>query len=185
MIRTEGPSAAILELDGYAWRRPTRADRAALEELSALGPDAGLFNLPGPGEEFSRGVGGPGFRMPMLCIHGSRPVGVAAISHLNQRSMNAQLICAFKQPRLASHPLAIYVRHLFWSQPLHRVYVQFPVAGDATDYIDVLKRAGFVDEGVVTGYALVRGQPSDVAVLGILRREFEAWCLQNEKRLIL
>ncbi len=161
MIRTEVPSAAILELDGYAWRRPTRADRAALEELSALGPHAGLFNLPGPGE------------------------GVAAISHLNQRSMNAQLICAFKQPRLASHPLAIYVRHLFWSQPLHRVYVQFPVAGDATDYIDVLKRAGFVDEGVVTGYALVRGQPSDVAVLGILRREFEAWCLQNEKRLIL
>ncbi len=135
MIRTEVPSAAILELDGYAWRRPTRADRAALEELSALGPHAGLFNLPGPGE--------------------------------------------------ASHPLAIYVRHLFWSQPLHRVYVQFPVAEDATDYIDLLKRAGFVDEGVVTGYALVRGQPSDVAVLGILRREFEAWCLQNEKRLIL
>ncbi len=185
MIRTEVPSAAVLELDGFEWRRASRADRGAMDALVALSPFHGLFTFPDPGEEFSRGVGAPGFRMPMICLHDSKAVGVAAISHRNQRSMNAQLLCAFRQPRLAALPLATYVRHLFWLQPLHRIYAQCPAAAGATAYIDLLKRAGFVEEGVVTGYALVRGRPSDVAVLGVLRREFETWCQENETRLTL
>jgi hypothetical protein len=32
---------------------------------------------------------------------------------------------------------------------------------------------------------MIAGKPTDVAVLGLLRREFEAWCQEHEKRLAL
>jgi RimJ/RimL family protein N-acetyltransferase len=94
-------------------------------------------------------------------------------------------MCFFNKPAEAVKPLAVYVRHVFWSSPLHRVYVQLPLLAGATAYIRLLLGSGFQQEGVVRGHAYVDGRPRDVAVIGLLRRDFEAWCRENELRLAL
>jgi hypothetical protein len=121
----------------------------------------------------------------MLCLRGSKPVGAAATKQRNLRSLNLHLICFFADPVRAALPLAAYVRHLFWSQPLHRVYSQLPMVGGATAYVRLLKGVGFQEEGMVRGHAMVGGRPRDLVVLAVLRREFESWCRENEKRLTL
>jgi hypothetical protein len=178
-------SPAVLEIDGCGWRRAAPADASTLEGLAARNGNRVLFDLPGSADEFAARVGRPGFRLPMLCLRGSTPVGAAATTMRNNRSLNLRLMCFFAQPARASLSLAVYVRHLFWSLPLHRVYVQLPLTAGATAYTRMLIGAGFQEEGVVARHALLGGRPCDVAVLGVLRRDFEAWCLENESRLAL
>jgi hypothetical protein len=121
----------------------------------------------------------------MLCLRGSEPIGAAATNRRNHRSMNLRLLCFFAEPARSALPLAAYVRHLFWSLPLHRVYAQLPIVVGATAYVRMLKSAGFQEEGVVRGYAVAGGRPRDLALLGLLREEFETWCRENENRLAL
>lgn len=186
MIRlAAGPSPAVLEIDGFAWRIAGPSDAPALEALAARATNRLLFSLPGSESAFEAAVGWPGFKMPMLCLRGSKPVGAAATNLRNNHSLNVRLICFFAEPVRAFLPLATYVRHLFWSLPLHRVYCQFPMVAGATAYVRLLKGAGFQEEGVIRGHALVGGKPCDVAVLGLLRVEFESWCRENENRLAL
>jgi len=68
---------------------------------------------------------------------------------------------------------------------MHRIYVQMPVVNATAEYVQLLKSVGFEEEGVVSDHALIAGRTYEVTALGMLRREFEAWCLQNEKRLVL
>ena len=42
---------------------------------------------------------------------------------------------------------------------------------------------GFVEEGRLVDHAVVAGQSFYVTALGLLRSDFEAWCLVNEPRL--
>jgi hypothetical protein len=178
-------SAPVLAIDDYAWRTAITSDAAALEAIAAQGANRTLFGLPRSEQDFAERVGRAGFRLAMLCHHGDDVVGAAATTLRNHRSMNLQLVCFFAvdaRPQLA---LATYVRHVFWSLPMHRIFVQLPVVDGASSYIRMLKGAGFKEEGVVRGHALVAGQPADVAVLGVLREEFETWCLENEIRLAL
>jgi hypothetical protein len=185
VIEPARPSRGILEIDGYAWRQAVPSDAAALEALAARDGNRLLFNLPGSEGEFAVRVGRPGFRRAMLCLQGRKPVGAAATTLRDQRSLNLQLMCFFTQPARAVAPLAVYLRNLFWSSPLHRVYVQLPLVAGATSYIRLLTGAGFQQEGVVRGHGLVRGRPCGVALLGLLRRDFEAWCQEKESRLAL
>jgi hypothetical protein len=185
VIRPGRPSPAVLEIDGVAWRTAGPADAPALEALAARSSNRILFNLPESETAFANGVGRAGLRWPMLCLRGSKPVGAAATKLRNQRSLNVHLICFFADPLRAALPLAVYVRHLFWSLPLHRIYCQLPLVGGATSYVRLLRGAGFHEEGVIRGYAIAGGRPRDLAVLGVLREEFEIWCRENEKRLAL
>lgn len=153
--------------------------------LAAQGANRVLFDLPATQSEFAARVGRPGFRLPMLCLRDSEPVGVGATANRSQVSLNVRLKCFFAQPARAVLPLAAYVRHLFWSLPLHRVYTQFPVVTGAEAYVRLFTGAGFQEEGIVRGHALVEGHPRDLAVLGVLRGEFEAWCRENSSHLIL
>jgi hypothetical protein len=179
------PSRAVLDIDGFSWRQAVPSDAAVLEALAARDGNRLLFNLPASEQEFAVRVGRPGFRRAMLCFKERKPVGAAATTLRDQRSLNLQLMCFFAQPARAVAPLAVYVRHIFWSTPLHRIYVQLPVVAGATAYIRLLTAAGFQQEGVVRGHGLVGGRPTDVAVIGLLRRDFEAWCQENEIRLAL
>lgn len=185
MTEPARPSPGILGIDGFTWRQAIAEDAPTLEALAARDGNRSLFNLPASEEEFSARVGQPGFRRAMLCFNGTIPIGAAATTLRDQRSLNLQLMCFFDQPTRAVTPLAVYVRHLFWSVPLHRVYVQLPLVAGATSYLRLLTGAGFQKEGVVRGHALVGGRPRDVAVVGLLRRDFEAWCRENELRLAL
>ena len=179
------PTAGVLEIDGFAWRHAGPPDAPAFEALASRDGNRTLFNLPGSEEEFAARVNRPGFRLAMLCLRGQKPIGAAATFARDQRSLNLQLMCFFAQPAGSVLPLAVYVRHLFWSLPLHRIYVQLPLVGGAASYTRLLTSAGFQEEGVVRGHGLVRGRPCDVALLGLLRKDCEAWCQENESRLAL
>jgi hypothetical protein len=179
------PSPAVLEIDGFAWRTAAPADAPALEALAARESNRDLFALPESETRFADRVGRAGFRWPMLCTRGSKPIGAAATKLRNHRSLNVHLICFFADPIRASLPLATYVRHLFWSMALHRIHCQLPMVGGATEYVRLLTSTGFQEEGVIKQGVVVGGRPIDVAMLGLLREEFETWCRKNEKRLAL
>ena len=179
------PSPAVLEIDGFAWRTAQPSDAAALEALAAKAKNRILFRLPESEAAFEAAVGWPGFRLPMLCLRGSKAVGAAATSQRNHQSQNVRLTCFFADPAHAAVPLAAYVRHLFWMLPLHRVYCQFPMVAGAMAYVRLLKGAGFQGEGTIRGHAVIGGKPCDVAGVGVLRDEFDLWCTENETRLAL
>ena len=185
MKSAAGPTAGVLELDGFGWREARPTDAPKLEALASLDGNRTLFNLPGSEPEFAARVGGPGFRRAMLCFQDNATIGAAGTRSRDQRNANLQLMCFFAEPPKAVLPLAMYVRHLFWSAPLHRVYLQLPVVAGAPAYIGLLNSVGFQQEGLVRGHGLVGGEPCDVALLGLLRVDCEAWCQENESRLVL
>ena len=156
-----------------------------METLAAHGSNRVLFGLPGSEEEFTFGLQHGEIRRPMLCLQGTTAIGASAITNRNLRSLNLRLLCFFLHPDTALLPLAALVRHIFWVLPMHRIYVQLPLVRGATAYANLMRRAGFSDEGVVRAHARIGDRLYDVAALGILRREFEAWCLENEQRLAL
>lgn len=186
MINTAArPTPALLEIDGFLWRSAVPSDAAALEVLAARAKNRILFSLPESEAAFEAAVGRPGFRLPMLCLRDSKAVGAAATGQRNNHSQNLRLTCFFADPSQAATPLATYVRHLFWMLPLHRVYCQFPMVAGGSEYVNLLKASGFQEEGMIRGHAVIADKPCDVAVLGVLRDEFELWCRENEKRLAL
>src|SRR5258706_8923175 len=119
----------------------------------------------------------------MLCTHESRVIGAAATTRRDMRNRHVQLLCSFIDPATAARALAIYVRHLFWSMPFNRVHAQIPVADGAQAYVELMGRIGFANEGTVHDHALIGGRPHSVVVMGLLRREFEAWIEVDEKQL--
>jgi len=185
LSRPQVAALAVLELDGYAWRHAQAQDADVLERLAAAGSNRLLFTLPASTADFAAAISKPGFRQPMLCYHGTIPFGAAAYSLRNNHNLNLKLTCFFLQPELATLALAVYVRHLFWSLPMHRIHGQLPLVEAGPDYVRLLKAIGFREEGVVRGHVIVGGQPHDLAVMGVLREEFEDWCLTNESRLAL
>jgi len=182
---TGGPAPAILEIDGYAWKRASGPDAVAMEAVAAIGFNRLIFNLPASEDEFSKAVEGGSLRRPMVCRRDNQVIGAAAVTTRNQRSLNLQLVCWFVTPAHATLPLAVYLRHIFWSQVIHRVYAQFPVIDGSEQYAQLLLSVGFREEGVVRGHVLIDQRPHDLRGMAILRAEFDAWCLQEEPRLSL
>ena len=185
LTATADSLAPVLELDGFTWRFATPADGSLLDELAGCGANRTIFNLPGSPDEFAARVGGGGLRMAMLCVRDASAIGAAAFAARSHRDLNALLIGFFREPSTAVLPLAAYVRHLFWTLPLRRLHLQIPLVPGAADYVTLFKEAGFTQEGVVPDHALLAGRPCDVAVLGLLRTEFDAWCLTRQSRLVL
>jgi hypothetical protein len=179
------PLPPILEIGGIRWRSAQAGDAAVLDRLAALNAHRTLFNLPVSQEDFARRVDRPGFRLAMICSRAAEPMGAAAISMRNNRSLNVRLICFFAEPATATLALAAYVRHVFWTLPMHRIYAQLPMVPEAVAYGRLLTAAGFEEEGVVRAHALVAGRACDVAAYGLLRSDFEAWCEKNQSPLAL
>lgn len=185
MINRPAPAPAVLELDGFSWRDARSEDAEVLERLAAVGSNRPLFQLPMFTAEFMRAPSRPGFRQSMLCYHGEKEFGAAAYGMRNMQNLNVRLTCFFTEPARAAAALAIYVRHLFWGMPVHRIHAQLPVVDAGPAYVSLLRAVGFREEGVVRAHALMRGQSCDLAVLGVVREEFEAWCQTNERRLAI
>lgn len=174
-----------MELDGLRWRSADATDATEIASLVSSDHNRMLFGLPTSEEEIAVTIGKPGFRIPMLCLRGAEAIGVAATTRRDMRNGNVQLLCAFAEPKGSSLALAMYLRQLFWSWPFNRVHAQIPSIAGAPDHVQLLCSVGFQEEGVVRDHAVIDGRPVSVIVLGLLRRDFEAWCQTHETRLLL
>jgi len=56
--------------------------------------------------------------------------------------VNGYLLAFFREPEAATLALAMYVRHLFWSFPVQRLYTQFPLVGTGAAYLALYEAAG-------------------------------------------
>ena len=182
---SSGASAPVLEIAGCVWRDATAADAHSLAALADLNNHRAMFDLPRSEDEFAERVNRPGFVLAMLCLRGAKPVGVGATRLRNWRSLNLSLVSFFEEPASSTLLLAAYVRQVFWSLPMHRIYLQLPLVSGAEAYRRLFTSVGFIEEGVINGHGIAGAKPLDVAVLGILRRDFEDWCQRNESSLSL
>ena len=123
--------------------------------------------------------------LPMAILHGEHCVGMATTSLANVKSLNASVLAMFVEPSTAADGFALYLRHVFWNFPLHRVHAQVPLLDLTREYLTLFASVGFVDEGRLTDHAIVAGQPFDAAALGLLRSDFETWCAANAPELVL
>ena len=185
MSGVQAASPAVLALGGFAWRDATTGDAETLERLAGSGSNRRLFNLQTSAADFARALDQPDFRQPMICSQGSEAIGAAFFGLRSNRNLNLRLGCFFADLEGAALAVALYVRHLFWGLPLHRIHAQIPLLEGGPAYVSLLKGAGFREEGVVRGHVMFGGRPYDLAVLGVLREEFETWCLENESRIAL
>jgi hypothetical protein len=176
-----------MELGDFAIRRLSEDDFPTLRPLAEALP-ADIFAMPSTDTEFRAFVGEVASRvwsLPLVCVRAGDPVGMCFMNVAQFKNLNAYLVALFVQPEEAALPLALYIRHAFWSFPLHRLYVQLPATAAAIPHLETLERVGFQREGTLVAHVKAARGPQDVIVVGLLRDEFERWCKQNEPRLEL
>jgi hypothetical protein len=177
----------LINLDGDSLRRLTSDDLPAVLRLREAAPGE-MFHLPVGAAElaaFMDYLANRRWSMPMLCCHEGKPSGLCLMSMGQLKNLNSYLVPLFEQPATAERMLALYLRQAFWAFPLHRLYTQLPKTLEVEPHIDLLRRCGFKDEGRLVGHLEIKGRPVDVAVFGLLRGEFDAWCATNDPRLSL
>jgi [ribosomal protein S5]-alanine N-acetyltransferase len=162
---TEGDAPALLELGGdpevtrfFSWGPYTRLEQ----------PLAFVDSLRRQREE--------GTRLEFVVVDGEdRPVGVTGLSEFSLRDRRAVVGTWFgrahwgtgKNPESKALVLALAFRELnlgrvtAWANPTNGRSVA------------ALERLGFVHEGVLRGWHVHRGRPQDVAVLRVMREEWE------------
>jgi hypothetical protein len=181
------PAQGLMALEGASLRQLHIDDLPALLRLRAASPPS-LFELPGSEAEiggFVEGLAKKPWSLPMLCCHDDEPVGLCLMSVAQLKNLNAFLVAVFEQPASATGVLALYVRHAFWSYPLHRLYTQLPSTQVVKPHADLYSRVGFRPEGVLVKHIATQVGPADATVLGMLRDEFDEWCVTNQPELSL
>jgi hypothetical protein len=181
------PAQGLMERDGDSLRVLTVDDLPAVLRLRQATPPE-LFELPGSPAElggFVHGLANKPWSLPMLCCQDGEPVGLCLMSVAQLKNLNAYLVAVFEKPAAATGALALYVRHAFWSYPLHRLYAQLPSTREVEPHAELYSRAGFRREGVLVKHIAAADGPIDAVVLGILRGEFDAWCAGNRPELSL
>ncbi|MGH9086222.1 MAG: GNAT family N-acetyltransferase [Acidimicrobiales bacterium] len=182
------PVPAVVELDGWSLQ-PLVPDHAPLvaqllglrgnRYILEMAPDVGTIRT--ALAELPRQP----WSLPLAIVRDEELVGVATTALPNVKALHASLVALFVDPPSATLGLAMAVRHLLWSFPLHRLHAQVPAMDLTTEYVDLFRSVGFEDEGRFTAHAMIAGQPFDMVVLGLLRTDFERWCVDHEPRLRL
>ncbi len=121
--------------------------------------------------------------MPIAILKGEDLAGFGTTALPNLQALHASVAALFVDPAEGRTPLAMYLRHVFWSFPLRRLHTQVPELDLTREYIDLLQSVGFVVEGRLLEHANIGGQTFDVVALGLLRTDFEAWSAEHEPRL--
>ncbi len=123
--------------------------------------------------------------LPMALTRVGEPVGVAFTLGANVQNLNARLVLLARDPVLCTKLLPMYVRHVFWSFPVHRLYVQCPGDPSVAPYAELFRSSGFAAEGCLKGHQGMAGRYLDVLLFGLLRPDFERWCAEHEPALAL
>lgn len=179
---------AMVSLDGYELVPLEPSDAPQVLQLLELRGNRYLVELGASEHEVARllaELAQAPWSLPLAVLRGDECVGMATTSLANLKSLNASLLALFTDPPGSSLALALYLRHVFWNFPLHRLHTQVPSLDLTREYEDLYRSVGFVDEGRLVGHVVIAGRPFDVTVLGLLRADFEAWCATHEPRLSL
>ena len=183
------PAPAVVALDGYELVALEPADAPQVLELVALRGNRYLIDLGASEHEVARLIADLSqapWSLPLAVLHGDVCVGMATTSLANLKSLNASLLALFTDPPGSATALALYLRHVFWNFPLHRLHVQIPVSGPDPGV------RGAVPVGGLRGGGAPRRPRRDRRP--VLRRDgararsgpdFESWCVANEPRLAL
>ena len=180
-------SAGILELGDFSIRALGAEDFALVRALQPSTP-ADIFELPESDHAFRAFIadlGAKPWSLPFVCLRAAVPIGVCFMSVAQLKNLNAYLVALFSEPDAAAVPLALYIRHAFWSFPLHRLYAHVPALPAVIAHIETLVGVGFKHEGVLAAHVPSPDGPQDAIVLGLLREEFNVWCAQNQPALAL
>ena len=180
-------SAGILELGDFSIRALGAEDFGLVRALQPSTP-ADIFELPESDHAFRAFIadlGAKPWSLPFVCLRAAVPIGVCFMSVAQLKNLNAYLVAVFSDPADAAVPLALYIRHAFWSFPLHRLYAHVPALAAAIAHAEALARVGFKHEGVLAAHVPSPDGPQDAIVLGLLREEFNVWCAQNQPALAL
>jgi hypothetical protein len=181
------PAAGFLELDTCSLRRLTAHDWPIIKHLGDNAP-ADVFELPRTEaglDGFVADLTGKAWSLPLLSFDNGNPIGLCFMSITQVKDLNAYLVALFTKPAESRKALALYIRHAFWSYPLHRLYTQLPSSTVTAAHIDLLTSCGFEREGILREHITTDGDPQDAVVMGLLRDEFESWCVETEPRLSL
>jgi RimJ/RimL family protein N-acetyltransferase len=181
------PASGLLQLDDFSIRALGADDFSVVGPMAASAPHE-LFELPPTEAAFRALIGeltAKPWSLPFACFRGSEPVGICFMSVAQLKNLNAYLVALFLRPAEATVPLALYIRHAFWSFPLHRLYAQLPALAPVAPHVEALVRVGFKHEGILVAHLMASGKPHDAIAVGLLRDEFNLWCEQNEPRLAL
>jgi RimJ/RimL family protein N-acetyltransferase len=123
--------------------------------------------------------------LPCACLVDGRAIGVCFMRVPQLKHLSAYLVPLFADAGAAHRPLALYMRHAFWTFPLHKLYTHVPAHESAEPYASLLRRAGFREEGTLKDHAVAGDRTIDALLFGLLRAEFDAWCAAHEPRLLL
>lgn len=179
---------AVVELDGWALEPLVADDAPLVAQLLQQRGHQYMLEM-APDEMFIRSaiaeLAAQPLALPLMILRDQYCGGVATTALANVRTLSASLIALFVDPPGATLPLAMYVRQLFWTFPLRRLYAQVPAMDLTREYVDLLGSVGFVDEGRLVSHAEIGGQAFDVVTLGLLRQDFEDWCAVHQPRLAL
>jgi hypothetical protein len=176
-----------LEVEGVRLQRLTSREVTELVTLDGITLDGTRFETPKSEEaciSFVRTVNMHLWGLPMLAYRRESVLGMTRLTDTDPRSMSARLVAVYQSPEEAELPLAMYVRHAFWSFPLQRVYVRCPWLPELKPYRDLFLSTGFRQEGLLPKFHLANGARFDVAVLGLLREEFLQWCEAHQPRML-
>lgn len=160
------------------------SDHTFLKELARV-PDntamvAGL-NIENPG--FIPTLRREEWSTAMILLQDHTAVAAAAIAPADTQHQNGRLVVLAYEPRRWPIPLALYIRHAFWSHPLHRLYAIVPRS--YTSQADLLQGCGFHNEGRLLSHVRAGMRMVDLDVFGLLRDEFDTWCRENQAGLVL
>lgn len=171
---------SVLEHDGLALRELTEDDAELVSAWMGHERTAGMFNTTMRRDELPSFLAVLRERLwsrPMAALRDGRPVGALLNPLVEVNSLNSLLVVLLEDPVRDRLALPLYVRHLFWSSPLHRVFAEVPAF--AEQFRGVFAWAGFEEEGVLTDHLRVAGRFHPVCVYGLLRPDFDRWAARE------
>jgi len=183
----ERPAPAVSFAEGAEIRPLTDGDQDFARYVYSLRENAvvaGSLDVYNP--QFVPAIRAAPWSMAMVLRQDGEAVGLAALTSVDVHSRNGRLVVLARDPRLCRTAMGLYLRHAFWSHPLHRLYAVLPARVPLPgSYADLLLGCGFVDEGVLRSHLSYKGGLRSLSVFGLLRREFDAWCAESQPALLL
>lgn len=163
-------------------------DGQLLIDLDKAGCNIGLIGLPESLQEchvMFQSLESQMWSTPMTALSAGTPFGAFWTALPNVSNLNALVVTLFEDLDRGGVALALYIRHLFWSFPLHRLYTHVGALDRGSGYSAIYEGIGFKREGILKEHALLAGRRQDIVVYGLLREEFDRCMLAFDPALSL